>query len=115
MATPRGDVRFEADGMSYTLRFGTNALITLEQELGITINEIIERLQASPSMALMRLLFWAGLLKRHPDMTQAQAGDVLDDVTFERATSLITEALAAAFPDAKADPANPPKARATTA
>lgn len=77
----RGEVSFEAEGESYTLCFTSNSLCELEGELGeMSIVEFLTQLQNPKTIrnTNIRKFFWAGLRARHPDMTLAKAGDIMD-------------------------------------
>lgn len=97
----KGEVEFEARGETWTLRYSTNAICALEDDLDMGVEDIIERLQGSPRMSLVRAVFRAGL----GDVSAETAGDLVDAVGFARAAGLIGEAFERAFPnDAPAQP-----------
>lgn len=77
----RGEVSFDAGEKSYTLCFTSNSLCELEGELGnLSIVEFLTQLQDPKTIrnTNIRKFFWAGLRARHPDMTLARAGDIMD-------------------------------------
>lgn len=110
MANPhKGDVAFEAEGRSYTLRFSANAIVALEDCIDKPISEISALLGDVTSLRMknVRAVFWAGLTDHHPDVTAARAGQIIDAVGFGRAVELIGLAFSRAFPDTSGE-ANPP-------
>jgi hypothetical protein len=112
MATPKGGVSFEADDKRYTMTFSINAMCEIEEELDMGITDIGEIMSAGQvRMKHLRAMFRAGLVDNHPDMTTAQAGDLMTELGPQRAADIIGEAFTAAFPSEKAGPANPPKKR----
>lgn len=96
--THRGDVRFEADGTPYTLRFDFNALCALEAELGGDIASLAAG--GAAKAATLRTMVRIGLARHHGDMTDAQAGDVIDGVGLAAMTDFVGRAFEAAFPEA---------------
>lgn len=84
------------------LRYSIDALIRLEDHLGIDVQGIMDMAQGG-RLRDLRTLFWGGLTDWRPDITEAQASELMTEVTFARAGALMTEALLKAFPEAKAD------------
>lgn len=106
-----GSLPFEADGKSWRLAFTFNALCRLEQ--WVDDQSDVEALLRGepPSMTAVRAAMLAGLTEAHPDLTQDDAGRLIDHLGKERAASLIYQALVLAFPAAKkGDPDRPRKA-----
>lgn len=106
-----GDLPFEADGRSWRLAFSFNALCRMEQWVDNQAD--IEALLKGepPSMSAVRSAMLAGLGDAHPDLTQEDAGRLIDHLGPARAASLIYQALVLAFPPAKkGDGARPRKA-----
>lgn len=106
-----GVVTFEADGASWSLKFGINALCDLEFQ--VQDAEQVERLMAGkagepPDFSTIRAGFWAALRGLHPEVTLEGAGRLIDALGLVRAGSLIAQALISAFPEA--DPDRPRKA-----
>lgn len=125
----RGAVAFEVDGQPYHLRFSTNAMVRYEDLSGETVREAFfalltaklpEEGEKKPDLKKLlaqergikkrvRRLFWAGL--SHKDMTEEDAGDLVDAVGEDEAGRILGEALKLAFPQPKeADEGNAPKA-----
>lgn len=104
----RGEVGFEAGGNAYTLRFGVNTLIALEEATDQTVDDIIGALKAGPKLKLWRQMFWFGLQENHADqVSEEEAGNLMDALGFAKATNLVGEAFGKAFPSA--EPADPQK------
>lgn len=101
MANPlRGEVGFEADGKSYTLRFGTNELVSLEQRLGVKARQFGEVL-ADASFEQVRAIFTIGLQRHHNGTTDEAAGDVMDAIGLQEVAGLIKRAIEASFGSAE--------------
>lgn len=114
MANPmKGEVGFTAGGEQYALIYTINALVTLEQKLGVTTAQIGELLGANLSMGNLRTLFWAGLLERH-DCSEEGAGELISEIGIQKAAELIGSGLAKAFPEAGKSTGRPRGAAAGT-
>lgn len=104
MANPhRGEVSFEADGKIWTMVFTTNAICELEDATGESIQAFGSKLDA-PGMKTVRVMVWAGLKSRHPEITIEAAGDIIDAVGADKAGDILGRALSLAFPEAKGKP-----------
>lgn len=90
----RGEVELKAGDKTYVLRYTTNALVRLEDELGKPATVL------GDSFREARALFWAGLLHAHPEITVEQAGEIMDEVGLTEAVQKAGEALRLAFPNA---------------
>lgn len=119
MSNVRGIVKFEAGGSTYSLQYSINALVALEEDLGVTVAEIGTKLSGKDGKQVglkdMRTLFRCGLIEHWPDgePTVKQAGSLMTDVGLGPVAELIGEAFAAAFPDAvEVVDAGPAKAKA---
>lgn len=95
----RGEVRFEAAGASYVLAYSINALVAIEDALGMGIADIGALLQdkARVRLGTVRTVFRCGLVDHHPGLTDAQAGMLMTELGVEAATNLIGKALSAVF------------------
>jgi hypothetical protein len=104
MANPhRGEVSFEADGKTWTMVFTTNAICELEAETGESIHAFGSKLDA-PSMKMVRVMVWAALRPRHPEITIEAAGDIMDAIGVEKAGNLVSRAMSLLFTEAKGKP-----------
>lgn len=99
----KGEVALKTKDQVYTLRYTVNALCDLEDQLGAGINDILKEFQTEDTLRIrtIRTVLWAGLKDKHPDITIAQAGDIITDAGTVAAVSALAEALISAFPDAK--------------
>ena len=104
----RGEIAVEALGKTFIMRLGTNQICELEDDLGLGINQIVERLNDPAQMKLgfMRTLVfhaigWQG------DATKNDAGDLIDAVGMDAIAGKLGEAFTAAFPNSE-ETDNPP-------
>lgn len=114
MSSPlKGAVAFKIDEESHSLSFSAEALYRLEKQLGKSVNEIGDLVQDSKSfnMALVRTMFWAGMLDEKPDLDLEGVGPIFRRLPMLQAIDLVTRAFTGAFvdPDAPAPekPASP--------
>lgn len=101
MSNPtKGEVGFDADGKRWTLVYSVNALCALEDKLGAGAMMVAEQMANSSNLriATVRTLFWCGLRDHHPELTEADAGDIMTDIGITDAVDLVGKAFAAAFP-----------------
>lgn len=106
----RGQLGFEVEGERWTFAFSTNALCVVEEEFDLAdITQLEKVLSGSPSLRTIRKLFRIGLTDQHPDMTDVEAGRIMQDVGgLEPSLELIMRAVEQAFPEAaKEGGANP--------
>lgn len=99
----KGEVALSHDGAEYTLVLDFNALADFEDATGQNAVKLLSG--GELSIGQMRALIHAGLKQRHPDLTLAQAGRIL-----QGNMGALGEALAAAFPSAEG---NAPGGKAT--
>jgi hypothetical protein len=97
MSPLNGEITFDAGGRSYRLVLGFNALCAAEVQTGKRWSDIMADAQ-SGSPSVIRVLFWAGLRKHHPEVTVDGAGDLIDAVGMGRAGELVATAVTSAFP-----------------
>jgi hypothetical protein len=103
----KGEARFEAAGQAWVLTFSFNELVSLEEELGVKVAELGEKL--GDSARTVRTVFRICLEAQHGKMTDAAAGDLISEVGPQEAALLIGKAFTAAFPKGSggADPRRP--------
>lgn len=112
----RGQLGFEVDGVTWVFAFTTNALCAVENAFDLKdITELEGVLKENPSLRTIRTLFRIGLTDCHPDMTDLEAGQIMEAVGgLEPSLELIMRAVEQAFPGAApggaANPRKPPKA-----
>lgn len=101
MANPiRGEVDVKVGEDNFTLVFTINAIVELEEKLGKPISEIAGGMGANVSFSLLRTLFWAGLQDRH-GLSETEAGALMQEIGFVKASELVTQAFGRAFPEAQ--------------
>jgi hypothetical protein len=107
----KGEVRFEAEGASYTLVFTIDALCALEDRVNKSVEQIGAEMGKSPRLSLLRALFHAGLREYQPSISEKKAGEIMQGIGLDKAGALIGEAFTAAFANPEAETAEvPPKA-----
>ena len=113
MANPiKGEVGFKIAGGDFVLAYDFNALCTLEEDLGVSVEEIGEKLS---SVSSIRTIFRIGLEVHHGRMTDIEAGRMIHELTVPKAGELVVKAIQAAFPNASAEgKANPTPKKAGT-
>lgn len=110
--TVRGTVTFEASDKMWTLKFSTNALCELEDELGEGAEQLAA-IMARPGtgkIKMLRLILKCALSDNHPDLTLIQVGELIDEVGIEKAMGMMQKALTIGMPVAekgKTKPENP--------
>ena len=107
----KGEVELEAAGKSYVLRFSVDAICSLEERLGkgfpVIANEMQDPLTVTLSM--VRHLLHAALHEAQPEMTLIQAGELITQAGgMVKVLGKVSEAIAAAFPEASGT-RRPPK------
>jgi hypothetical protein len=100
----RGQLGFDVEDQRWVFAFGTNALCAIEDEFDLKdITGLETVLNDSPSLRTIRTLFRIGLTDCHPEMTDAEAGAIMDAVGgLEESLELIMRAIEQAFPEAAA-------------
>jgi hypothetical protein len=98
-----------------------NSLIVLQNKLstgnGPASMQAIFDAVTSGSLEHIRSVFWAGLLRYHPDITVEEAGHIIDDLGLDGVSEVLDQAQSAANPDQRdlddlGVKRNPRKARA---
>lgn len=100
MARRRGTVTVtDADGKTYTLRYGTNAIVKIQQALKKPLGQILKSLEGDAlDMEVVRTMVQMGI-EGTADLTPEQVGDLIDDVGL----SVITKAFGAVFAESGGD------------
>lgn len=110
----RGDVALEADGATWTLRYTVNAIARTERAFGdLPWHKVLARVFDADKATTddMIRLFRAGLWHHHRDLTEEQAGDIMEDAGLTEVAKAVLEALGVAMPAPReVAPADPPKA-----
>lgn len=114
MANPsRGQVPLVAGGKEYRLSYGINALCELEDAFGKSVQKIVDEDLSDENdirMSSVRKVIWAGLIDSEPDITEKEAGNIVDLAKIPVCMEAVSKAFALAFPEVKG-PRNPPKPR----
>lgn len=94
-------VPLHTDEEMYSVRFSHNALVALEEESGLGVVRFAEKLAAGDvSIRDIRIMLWAGLIEKHPEVSLHDTGKIMDEVGLQVATKVCTEAFFGAFPQA---------------
>lgn len=113
----KGAVEFTADGATHSMSFSAGAIYRLEKETGKKSRQIAA-IMLDPDafdMALLRVMFWAGLLDANPALPLDDVDKFLHQLSPIEAVKVVTRAFIGAVvdPDAPAarmeQPADPPK------
>ncbi len=75
------------------LRFDSNAIADIEESTGWDLEQISKRLQANPSIKLVRACVWAGLRAEDPTLNLQQAGRLLNASNLKDVWPKVIEAL----------------------
>lgn len=116
MSSKRGTIEIEAEGELYRLRFTTNAMARYQDRAGETVTQAFRALDAggqSEDLDAIRLrrLFWAALSSEH-EVSEEEAGDVMDALGIQMAAQRLGEAIRAAFPEASSGNVGAPSKKA---
>lgn len=105
---PKHSVPIELGGKVRHLRYTFNALVALEDELGIPISDIGQILIDKVKLRPIRSMVWAGLIDEDESLTIAEVGGWLDLGKLGEIASKVGEAFMLAFPDIEVDSKNEP-------
>ena len=107
----KGEVSFKAGEADMTLVFDFNAIVAIEEEFDIKMEDLGEVMGAKASS--FRKVFQIGLQRHHPGTTPEEAGDIITEVGAGEAGQLVAKAFKASFPDTEVGDAKgrPPKSR----
>ena len=93
----RGEVAFTAGGQERILRFGVNEICSLEAELEMSFDDIVEKLNDSPTMTIVRTVFMRAVVG--DEITPDEAGAMLDELTIPVAIQLLATSRTRAAPE----------------
>jgi len=113
----RGEVEFEADGKTYTLRYSIDAICEMEAATGRGFFAVTQELSDANAMQLstVRAVLWAGLREHHPDVTLKEAGDLIVKAGgIMVVIGLLSQAITLAFPETEQDGKSRPRKGAGT-
>lgn len=107
MNSKRGVISFESEGVPYTARLSTNAMVKYQDDTGENILDAFKKLQGgSPDLKRLRDIFWCIV---QGDLSKAEIGDLMDDLTVNEVGRIIAETTTAAFPDSAGGEGGKPK------
>lgn len=105
MANPhKGEVELQAGEKTFTLRYSIDAICSMEAALGKGFPAIAAEMSDinKMSVSVVRQVLHSGLQECHPELTLKEAGElILSAGGALKVMAKVTEALGAAFPDAK--------------
>lgn len=108
---PTQSIPIELGGKTRHIRYTFNALVTLEDELGIPISEIGEIMSGSVSLKNLRRLIWAGLIHEDKDLTQEEVGEFLSLADITEIADKLARAFEAALPSGEDNQKNEQSSR----
>ena len=110
----RGEVDLNTPEKTFTMRMSINAIVNIENDFDLGINEVAQMLGEAKGMRIGRLrtIVKHALGDAHPGMTDEEAGEIVGAAGVNATGEAIGKAMNLAFPDAKkAGTARPPKAK----
>jgi hypothetical protein len=113
----KGQVSVTAGRDVYTVAFSINAMCELENELEMSIVEAAA-LMGDPNkvtISLLRSMFLAALHDSHPELTELDAGRIMQDAGIGAVGDAINRAVTLAFPETAAPERGRPLAKARAA
>ena len=99
----RAAVTFDTEAGERSLRFTTNAMVRYQDKMDEPVWDGMTALYRSNASDFRRLrtIFWAAV-SHDADVSQEEAGDLIDEIGLETAFRLISKAFDLAFPTSKA-------------
>lgn len=85
----RGESKLVLGEKEYTLRFDLNALVELEDKLGVPLSEMGNM---KITIRNIRSMLWAGILHEAPELTEAEIGKYVDMGNMEEVQTAISQA-----------------------
>lgn len=105
----KSEVDVQVGDRTLTLVYAFAALAEIEDRFGKPFIEFAADLDAGLSMKDVPPVFWFGLRRNHPDITEAEALELCEQLGVTETLQVIGAAFLAAFPPAEAAGlANPP-------
>lgn len=103
----RGELSFEALGKTWRLKLGHAAYEQIELEMGKRFDVVMTMFEDENTsiMKLVRVLLKAGMSRFHPELTNENASDIIDDIGLDASVSLIQSAIEASAPKGNPDKA----------
>ncbi|MDT0149978.1 hypothetical protein Q9R38_25905 [Priestia aryabhattai] len=85
----RGESKLVLGEKEYTLRYDLNALVELEEKLGVPLSEM-GKIQIT--IKNVRSMLWAGVIHQEPEITEREIGSYVDMENMEEVQTAITGA-----------------------
>ena len=86
----KSEVALTIGETTYTLKFGRNAMASVESLFG---GRPFPEIMADQSFSVVRAMLWAALQRHHPDIDLLAAGDLMDESDDEALAAAIGKAL----------------------
>ena len=86
----KSEVELTIGETTYTLKFGRNAMASVE---GLFGGRSFGDIASEQSFSVLRAMFWASLQKHHPDIDLLATGDLMDEADDEALAAAIGKAL----------------------
>lgn len=97
MPNPKKAVQIHLGGKFHYLRYDFNALVALEEALGVPISRWQDIINEQMGVRTIRTLVWAGLIHEDSNITPKDVGAMLDVSKFNDTISKVLEAFTLAF------------------
>lgn len=85
----RGEAKVVLGDSEYTLRYDLNALVELEDKMGVPLSEMGEM---KITIRNVRSMLWAGILHENAEITEKEIGSHVDMENMEEVQSAISKA-----------------------
>lgn len=86
-----------ADGKTHNLRYDYNALCEIEDEIGISVDDVGKVIAEKPKLKHIRSILRAGLIYEEPGLTQKSVGKYIELDNVAAISQAILDALTIAF------------------
>lgn len=86
----KSEVALTIGETTYTLKFGRNAMASVE---GLFGGRSFGDIASEQSFSVLRAMFWASLQKHHPEIDLLATGDLMDEADDEALAAAIGKAL----------------------
>jgi len=105
----RGHIDLAAGDTTLTLRFSVNAIVAVEDALDVPIVKVADLFTDVENLRIgkLRTLFRCALVDTHPELTDEQAGELMEVAGMEKSASALGRAFATAFPEVAAGAKRP--------
>jgi Phage tail tube protein, GTA-gp10 len=85
----RGESKLVLGGKEVSLRYDLNALVELEEKMGVPLSEMGEM---KITIRNVRAMLWAGLIHENEELTEKEVGGLVDMQNMEEVQVAISEA-----------------------